>query len=44
MMRYVPTDSIKITLPYKVSIDFYDKYCKYNNNSSYEKNLHHLYI
>ena len=44
MMRYVPTDSIKIKLPYEVSIDFYDKYCKYNNNSSYEKNLHHLYI
>tara|TARA_B100000795_G_C22806281_1_gene445076 strand:+ start:1702 stop:3225 length:1524 start_codon:yes stop_codon:yes gene_type:complete len=43
MMRYIPTDSIKITLPYKVSIDFYDKYCKYKNNS-YDKNLHHLYI
>ena len=44
MMRYVPTDSVKITLPYVVTIDFYDKYCKYNNNSEYDKNMHHLYL
>jgi len=44
MMRYVPTDSVKINLPYVVTIDFYDKYCKYNNNSEYDKNMHHLYL
>jgi hypothetical protein len=44
MMRYVPTDSVKITLPYVVTIDFYDKYCKYNNNSDYDKNMYHLYL
>lgn len=44
MMRYVPTDSVKISLPYTVSIFFYDKYCKYNNVNDYDKNLHHLYL
>ena len=44
MMRYVPTDSVKIILPYTVSINFYDKYCKYNNVNDYDKNLHHLYL
>ena len=39
MMRYVPTDSVKISLPYTVSIIFYDKYCKYNNVNDYDKNL-----
>ena len=43
MMRYVPTDSVKISLPYVVTIDFYDKYCKYNN-SEYDKNMHQLYL
>ena len=45
MMIYVPTDSTKITLPYNVSINYYDKYCKNaNNQSDYDKNLFHLYL
>jgi len=33
MMRYVPIDLIKISIPYTVSILFYDTYCKKNNNT-----------
>lgn len=30
MMRYIPTDDIKIELPYEITISYYDKYCKKN--------------
>ena len=29
-MRYIPTDDIKIELPYEITISYYDKYCKKN--------------
>ena len=43
MMIYVPIDSIKISLPFNVTNNFYDTYCKKKyNNTTYNYNT--LYI
>lgn len=39
MMKYIKTDNIEIILPYKVTIDFYNKYCIKNNKTSREGEL-----
>ena len=39
MMKYIKTDNIEIILPYKVTIDFYNKYCIRNNKTSREGEL-----
>lgn len=45
MMIYVPTDLIKINIPYTVSLTFYDTYCKkYNNNSSISAKHNSIYL
>jgi ATP-dependent Lon protease len=45
MMIYVPTDLIKISLPYTVSATFYDTYCKkYNCNSSISVKHNSIYL
>ena len=43
MMRYVNIDDIEIKLPYKVSIDFYNKYCK-KNDLKVNKNTNSMYL
>jgi len=43
MMIYVPTDIVKISLPYNISISFYDSYSK-KNISSYNNTLHSMYL
>ena len=45
MMIYVPTDLIKISLPYTVSQTFYDTYCKkYSCNSSISAKHNSIYL
>jgi len=45
MMIYVPTDLIKISIPYTVSSTFYDTYCKkYSNNSSISAKHNSIYL
>ena len=39
MMKYIKTDNIEIILPYKVTIEFYNKYCIKNNKTSREGEL-----
>ena len=43
MMIYIPIDNIKITLPYEVSYDFYDKYCKTTTTINNEK-INNIYL
>ena len=43
MMRYVNIDDIEIKLPYSVSIDFYNKYCK-KNDLKLNKNTNTMYL
>jgi len=38
MMIYIPIDSIKISLPFIVTNNFYDKYCKKKYNNTYNYN------
>jgi ATP-dependent Lon protease len=44
MMIYVPIDSVEISLPYAISIPFYDKYCKKNTPVSNSANMLSLYL
>ena len=45
MMIYVPTDLIKISIPYTVSHTFYDTYCKkYSNNTSISAKHNSIYL
>jgi ATP-dependent Lon protease len=45
MMIYVPTDLVKISIPYTVSATFYDTYCKkYSNNSSISAKHNSIYL
>jgi ATP-dependent Lon protease len=45
MMIYVPTDLIKINIPYTVTQTFYDTYCKkYNSNSSISVKYNSIYL
>ena len=45
MMIYVPTDLIKINIPYTVTQTFYDTYCKkYNSNSSIYAKHNSIYL
>ena len=44
MMRYIKTDNIEIKLPYKVSIGYYDKYCKKNIDNNTDTKLHSMYL
>ena len=45
MMIYVPTDLIKISIPYTVSQTFYDTYCKkYSNNTSISAKHNSIYL
>jgi ATP-dependent Lon protease len=45
MMIYVQTDLIKISIPYTVSLAFYDTYCKkYNSNSSIAAKHNSIYL
>jgi len=44
MMLYVPTDVIKIILPYYISIDFYNTYSNKNISSSYKDTLSSMYL
>jgi len=41
MMRYIPTDNIKITFPFTVDTVFYNKYCKKKNT---DMNYYNKYI
>jgi len=43
MFIYVPTDILTISLPYNISISFYDTYSK-KNISSYNSTLHSMYL
>lgn len=36
MMRYIKTDDITIKLPYKVKIEYYNKYCKKISKKTYD--------
>jgi len=44
MMLYVPTDSIKISLPFGASKTFYDTYCKKKSSNHYSNNFNALYL
>jgi ATP-dependent Lon protease len=44
MMLYVPTDSIKISLPFSASKTFYDTYCKKKNNHLSCNKFNSLYL
>ena len=44
MMIYVPTDIVKIILPYTISIDFYNTYSTKNISSSYIDTLCSMYL
>ena len=44
MMRYVKIDNIDIKLPYRVSIGYYDKYCKKNMNNNLDSKIHSMYL
>jgi len=37
-------NNIEIKLPYKVSISYYDKYCKKNINNNTDTKLHSMYL
>jgi ATP-dependent Lon protease len=44
MMRYVSTDNVSITLPYEITVKFYDKYCANGGTHSMQRDvLHSLY-
>lgn len=44
MMRYVSTDNVSITLPYEITVKFYDKYCANGGTHSIQRDvLHSLY-
>jgi ATP-dependent Lon protease len=43
MMRYVSIDNVKINIPYKINIKFYDKYCGINTTTRKEI-YHSLYM
>jgi ATP-dependent Lon protease len=45
MMIYIPTDLIKINIPYTVTQTFYDTYCKkYNSNFSISAKHNSIYL
>jgi ATP-dependent Lon protease len=44
MMIYVPIDLIKISIPYTVSIQFYDTYCKKNNTTISTAKYNSIYL
>ena len=44
MMIYVPIDLIKISIPYTVSIQFYDTYCKKNNTNISTAKYNSIYL
>jgi ATP-dependent Lon protease len=44
MMLYVPIDSVNISIPYTISIPFYDKYCKNATKISNYENMLSIYL
>lgn len=44
MMIYIPSDNIKIVLPFEITIDFYNKYCKTSSNIINNEKINNIYL
>lgn len=44
MMKYIMIDDIIVKYPFKVNIDYYNKYCKNNSNNTKNNAIHSMYL